>query len=231
MGSSMMERGELADRHSAGKALASQLLEKNYDKPVVLAVPRGGVPLAAEIASALHAPLDLLLVRKIGVPGHEEVALGAVMDGESPELIINEMTRKSCGISDSELKSIETRELAEIERRRRKYLHGREPVHIEGCTAIVVDDGIATGATMRAALAGLKRRKPAQLILAVGVAPLDIFDQMFSQVNDVFCLVTPEILHAVGLHYRNFDQVSDEEVMNLLEAARLSAGSPTTVRG
>lgn len=223
MGSSMMERGELENRRSAGQALASRLLEKHYDKPVVLALPRGGVPVAAEIASALHAPLDLLLVRKIGVPGHEELALGAVMDGDPPELIVNEAIRMSCGISDAELKTIEARELAEIERRRQKYLHGREPVSVEGCTAIVVDDGIATGATMRAALAGLKRRKPARLILAVGVAPLDIFDQMFSQANDVFCLVTPESLHAVGLHYGNFDQVSDEEVINLLEAARLPA--------
>ncbi len=223
MGSSMMERGELDSRHSAGQALASRLFEKHYDKPVVLALPRGGVPVAAEIASALHAPLDLLLVRKIGVPGHEELALGAVMDGEHPELILNEAIRMSCGISDAELKRIEARELVEIERRRQKYLHGREPVSVEGCTAIVVDDGIATGATMRAALVGLKHRKPARLVLAVGVAPLDIFDQMFSQVNDVFCLVTPESLHAVGLHYRNFDQVSDEEVINLLEAARLPA--------
>lgn len=223
MGSSMMERGELDNRRSAGQALASRLLEKHYDKPVVLALPRGGVPVAAEIASALHAPLDLLLVRKIGVPGHEELALGAVMDGEPPELIVNEAIRMSCGISDAELKTIETRELAEIERRRQKYLHGREPVSVEGCTAIVVDDGIATGATMCAALAGLKRRKPARLILAVGVAPLDIFDQMFSQASDVFCLVTPESLNAVGLHYGNFDQVSDEEVMDLLEAARLPA--------
>ena len=224
MGSSMMERGELANRHSAGKTLASQLLEKNYDKPVVFALPRGGVPVAAEIASALQAPLDLLLVRKIGVPGHEEIALGAVMDGEPPELIINEAIRMSCGISDSELKLVEARELAEIERRRQKYLHGRDPVPVQGCTAIVVDDGIATGATMRAALAGLRRRKPALLVLAVGVAPLNIFDQMFTQVNDVFCLVTPEALHAVGLHYRNFDQVSDEEVISLLEtAARQSA--------
>ena len=223
MGSSMIERGELENRHSAGKALASQLLEKNYDKPVVLALPRGGVPVAAEIASALHAPLDLLLVRKIGVPGHEEVALGAVMDGEHPELIVNEAIRLSCGISDAELESIKARELAEIDRRRQTYLQGRAPVQVEGCTAIVVDDGIATGATMRAALAGLRRRKPARLVLAVGVAPLDIFDQMFSQVNDVFCLVTPEILHAVGLHYLDFAQVSDEEVIKLLEAARLSA--------
>ena len=190
MGSSMMERGELDNRRSAGQALASQLLEKHYDKPVVLALPRGGVPVAAEIASALHAPLDLLLVRKIGVPGHEELALGAVMDGEPPVLIVNEAIRMSCGISDAELKTVEARELAEIERRRQKYLHGKSP-SVEGCTAIVVDDGIATGATMRAALAGLKRRNPARLVLAVGVAPLDIFDQMFSQANDVFCLVTP----------------------------------------
>lgn len=223
MGSTMMERGELKNRHSAGKALASRLLEKNYKNPVVLALPRGGVPVAAEIASALHAPLDLLLVRKIGVPGQEEVALGAIVDGEHPELIVNEAIRASCGISDVDLDRIQTRELAEIDRRRKKYLHGRDPVSVTGCTAIVVDDGIATGATMRAALAGLKRRNPARLVLAVGVAPLDIFDQLFSQVNDVFCLVTPEPLHAVGLHYRDFDQVSDEEVMDLLEAANKPA--------
>ena len=220
MGSSMMERGELENRRSAGQALASRLLEKNYENPVVLALPRGGVPVAAEIASALHAPLDLLLVRKIGVPGQEEVALGAVVDGEHPELIINELIRKTCGISEAELNRIEARELDEIERRRRLYLQDRHPVPVAGCTAIVVDDGIATGATMRAALAGLRRRKPARLVLAVGVAPLDIFDQMFSEVNDVFCLVTPEPLHAVGLHYRDFDQVSDQEVINVLEASQ-----------
>ncbi len=216
---SIMERGELENRHSAGKALAIRLLEKNYVKPVVLALPRGGVPVAVEIATALHAPLDLLLVRKIAVPGHPEVALGAISDGESPELIINEVMRTSCDISDAALKQVETRELAEIERRREKYLQGRDPVPVEGCTAIVVDDGIATGATMRAALAGLRRRKPARIIVAVGVAPLDVFDQLFSQVDDVFCLVTPEILHAVGFHYRNFDQVSDAEVRDLLGTA------------
>lgn len=223
MGSTMMERGELENRQSAGKALASRLLEKSYEKPIVLALPRGGVPVAAEIASALHAPMDLLLVRKIGVPGQEEVALGAVIDGEHPDLIINEAIRRSCGIGDAELTRLETRAREEIERRRRLYLHGRDQVSVTGCTAIVVDDGIATGATVRAALAGLKRRKPARLVLAVGVAPMDIFDQMFSQVDDVFSLLTPDTLHAVGLHYRNFDQVSDVEVMDLLEAARKPA--------
>lgn len=205
-----------ADRSEAGRLLAERVLKKHYADPVVLALPRGGVAVAVEVAKALSAPLDLVLVRKIGVPYQPELALAAVVDGEHPELVVNEDVRRMSGVSDAELEAGKARELAEIDRRRTYYLKGRERVAVAGKTAIVIDDGIATGATTRAALKALRRANPKKLVLAVPVAPPDTVEQLRAEVDDIVCLETPEPFYAIGLYYYDFTQVSDEEVVNLL---------------
>lgn len=213
-----------ADRAEAGRALAKVLADKGYRDPVVLALPRGGVAVALEVAKALGAPLDLVLVRKIGVPYQPELALAAVVDGEHPELVINEDVRRMSGVSDADLERGKARELAEIDRRRAYYLKGRERVPVAGRTAIVVDDGIATGATTRAALKALRRANPDKLVLAVPVAPPDTLAKLRGEVDEVVCLETPEPFYAIGLYYYDFTQVSDEEVVALL--AQMKAPSP-----
>jgi putative phosphoribosyl transferase len=207
-----------ADRVEAGRALAARLVEKKYEKPVVLALPRGGVPVGAEVATALGAPLDIVLVRKIGVPYQPELAVAAVVDGEHPELVINEDVRRLADVSQEEIERAKVRELAEIDRRRALYLKGRDRVPIAGATVIVIDDGIATGATVRAALKALRRGKPKKLVLAVAVAPPDTIAMLRAEVDEIVCLETPEPFHAIGLYYRDFAQVSDEQVIALLAA-------------
>ncbi len=162
-----------ATRADAGQQLAAVLATRNYLDPVVLALPRGGVPVAASIAAALHAPLDLVMARKIGVPGHEEVAAGAVVNGDDPHLVVNPSVLAAAGLSEAKVRTLAERELVTIRKRREQYLAGREPVDLRGRTAIVVDDGIATGATMRVALQAVisRRRGPGRVVLAVPVAP------------------------------------------------------------
>ena len=206
------------NRSEAGRKLADILVRMALPRPVVLALPRGGVPLGVEIARALAAPLDLLLVRKIGAPGQPELALGAVVDGERPELVVNRDVQAACGVTDAQLHDAERRQLAEIERRRAVYLKGRAPVALSGASAIVVDDGIATGATVRAALRAVRRRNPARLVLAVGVAPPDAIAMLRDEVDDVVCLLTPEPLRAVGLYYDDFSQLDDDDVVALLKS-------------
>ncbi|MHA1190311.1 MAG: phosphoribosyltransferase, partial [Alphaproteobacteria bacterium] len=206
-----------ANREVAGKALAEKLAARKFEDPVILALPRGGVPVGAEIAKALNAPLDIVLVRKIGVPFQPELAMAAVVDGDHPDLVINEDVRRMAGVSDEELREAEKRQLEEIGRRRELYLKGRERPSITGATAIVVDDGIATGATVRAALKALRRRKPKKLVLAVAVAPQDTVDRLKEEVDELICLTIPEPFYAIGLYYRDFSQVGDAEVIALLE--------------
>lgn len=215
-----------ADRSQAGRMLAERLAEKRYAKPVVLALPRGGVPVAAEVARALDAPLDLVLVRKIGVPYQPELALAAVVDGAKPELVVNEDIRRMTGISDEQLERLMAHEIAEIERRRRIYLEGRDRIPIEGATAIVIDDGIATGATVRAALRALRRGKPDKLVLAVPVAPPDTVEDLRSEVDEIVCLQTPDPFYAIGAFYRDFTQTSDEEVVAILAQASARRSGP-----
>lgn len=205
-----------ADRTEAGLALAEKLAKKKYEKPVVLALPRGGVPVAAEVAKALSAPLDLVLVRKIGVPSQPELALAAIVDGDKPELVINEDVRHLVRVTDEEFEESQARALEEIERRRALYLRGRDRVQIEDKTAIVVDDGIATGATIRAALKALRRHKPKRLVLAVAVAPPDTIEKLSTEVDDIVCLETPDPFYAISPYYHDFRQVRDEEVVVLL---------------
>lgn len=210
-----------ANRTDAGKALARALSKRTWTgRVVVLALPRGGVPVAAEIARALDAPLDLLLVRKIGAPGQPELAVAAVVDGAPPQIVVDEPAAAVMGVDREYIESRAQRELLEIARRRHVYLKDREPLPVQGCTAIVVDDGVATGTTVRAALRALRQRMPSRTVLAVPVAPSESLAELADEVDEIVCLAQPCPFHAVGLHYADFHQVEDGEVIAALEAAR-----------
>src|SRR5664279_4269405 len=204
------------DRTDAGRRLAKALARYKGQHPVVLALPRGGVPVAAEVAAALDAPLDLILVRKIGVPFQKELAMGAVVDGAEPVIVRNEEVIRLTGVSESEFNATRDQELAEIERRRQRYLGNRPHPKLSGRTVIVVDDGIATGATTRAALRAIRMRKPSKLVLAVPVAPTETLKKLRGEVDDIVCLEDYEDFGAIGLFYSDFRQVSDSEVGALL---------------
>jgi putative phosphoribosyl transferase len=209
-----------ANRAEAAHALARRLAAMNLAPPiVVLALPRGGVPIAAEIARALHAALDLVLVRKIGVPWQPELALAAVVDGETPQIVVDDAVLGISGVDRDYIETQALNELKEIDRRRLVYLRGRAPLPLAGTTAVVVDDGIATGTTMRAALKALRTRRPARLVLAVPVAPHDTVEALRTEVDDLVCLAEPEPFHAIGLHYADFHQVGDDEVIAALDEA------------
>jgi putative phosphoribosyl transferase len=217
-----------ADRRDAGRRLASALMKFRDKDAVVLALPRGGVPVAFEIAQALHAPLDVALVRKIGAPGHEELGLGAVVDGAHPQIVLNEDIVREIQPGAAYLEAEIARQLAEIERRRRLYRGGDPPPEIAGRTTIVVDDGIATGGSVKAVLRALARVKPGRLVLAVPVAPRDSLDELSAEADEVICLKSPDPFFAVGMHYRDFSQTSDKEVTELLH--RSKASSPNQAR-
>jgi putative phosphoribosyl transferase len=204
------------DRNDAGRQLASRLKSFRGSDPVVLALPRGGVPIGAEIARAIDAPLDIVLVRKIGVPFQPELALGAIVDGEVPELLIDDQLMTLLAIPQRYVDDQRLRQLKEIERRRRLYLAGRPPVAVAGRTAIVVDDGIATGYTMRAALRAIRRRGPRHLVLAVPVAPPETVAALAAEVDEIVCLSTPDHFGAIGQFYADFRQVEEAEVIALL---------------
>jgi predicted phosphoribosyltransferase len=184
---------------------------------VVLALPRGGVPVAAEVAAALHAPLDLILVRKIGVPMQPELAMGAVVDGPEPHVVRNDEVIDSSGVSEEEFAAIRDRELLEIERLRQKYLGNRARAEVAGRAAIVIDDGIATGATIRAALHAVRPRGPQCLVLAVPVAPSSTLLELREEVNEIVCLEHHESFGAIGFYYRDFRQVDDQDDQEVME--------------
>jgi len=204
------------DRMDAGRQLAKALARYKAQRPVVLALPRGGVPVAAEVATAFDAPLDLILVRKIGVPFQPELAMGAVVDGGKPVIVRNEDVISLTGVSEQEFKATCDQQLAEIERRRKLYLGGRPHPQIAGRTVIVVDDGIATGATTRAALQAIRMRKPSKLVLAVPVAPTESLKELRGEADEIICLEDYEDFGAIGLFYSDFHQVSDTEVIEIL---------------
>jgi putative phosphoribosyl transferase len=209
-----------ADRGAAGRALGQRLRALQLPPPlVVLALPRGGVPVGAAVAQALQAPLDLLLVRKIGAPWQPELALAAVVEGDPPDIVIDEALQCGVGPHREYIAAQAQLQLQEIARQRRVYLSGRTALPVEGSTVIVVDDGIATGTTVRAALQALRRRRPAALVLAVPVAPRDTLEQLRGQVDQLVCLATPVPFFAVGEHYVRFPQVEDQEVIDALDAA------------
>lgn len=215
-----------ADRSEAGRKLAVRLKHLKVPHPVVLALPRGGVPVGFEVARTLAAPLDLVLVRKIGAPGQEELAVGAIAEGEPPELVTDEDVAGWLSVSKEYLDNAKQAALQEIARRRERYLGDRQPAEVTGHTAIVVDDGVATGATMLAALRATRRRKPAHLVLAVPVAPEDTLDRLRKEVDEAVCLETPPDFYAVGQFYRAFPQLRDEEVVELLDQARAFSSTP-----
>ena len=204
------------DRIEAGRALARALVRYKADKPVVLALPRGGVPVAAEVATALDAPLDLVLVRKIGVPYQPELAAGAVVDGQRPVVVRNDMIIRHTDVSEADFAAVRDRELAEIERRRKLYLGDRPHPRLEDRTVIIVDDGIATGATTRAALRAIRTRKPRKLVLAVPVAPTSSLSELKDEADDIVCLEDHENFDAIVSFYCDFTQVDDVTVTELL---------------
>jgi predicted phosphoribosyltransferase len=208
-----------SDRTDAGRRLAARLTELQLESPIVYALPRGGVPVAVEVARALHAPLDLLIVRKIGAPGYPEVAMGAVVDGDDPQLILNDDVYASAGSDAAGLERATRAELAEIERRRNRYLGDRPPLDPAGRTVVVVDDGLATGATAKAALASLRRMNAGRTVVAVPVAPAETLREMRAVADDVIFLETPLEFWAIGQFYRDFHQLTDAETVRLLEQA------------
>jgi putative phosphoribosyl transferase len=208
-----------ADRRDAGRRLAARLLTYKDAHPVVLALPRGGVPVGYEVAKQLGAPLDVVLVRKIGAPLQPELALGAIVEGNPVQRFINEDIVAALAVPKSFIEEEVARETGEIERRRSTYLRGRAPVAVRGRTAIVVDDGIATGATMRAALRAVRLREPSRLVLAVPVAPASTIDELRTEVDDIVCLLAPGDLGAIGFFYRDFRQLDDKDVIELLRDA------------
>jgi putative phosphoribosyl transferase len=213
------------DRRDAGRQLAEALARYRQHNPVVLALPRGGVPVGFEVAKALGAPLDVLIGRKIGAPGRPELGIGAIIDGSEPHLVLNEEVIRQVKPPAAYIDEEKQRQLAEIERRRRRYLGDRPAIPVEERTAIVVDDGIATGGTFRAALRGIRGSNPARLVLAVPVAPADSLADLSRDCDDAVCLATPEPFYAVGAHYRDFTQTEDEEVIRLLAEARNWSGA------
>lgn len=219
-----------ADRTAAGEALADRLrlLPVANDAPLVLALPRGGVPVAAAVARALHAPLDLLLVRKIGAPSQPELAVAALVDGARPEVVLDPAMCERFGADETYLAGKARLAIEENERRRALYLAGRKAWPVAGRNVIVVDDGIATGTTMRAALQALRRQRPKRLVVAVPVASREAAARLRGEADEWLCLAEPVPFEAVGRHYRLFDQVGDDEVVQALDAAAAAVGNDPT---
>jgi predicted phosphoribosyltransferase len=206
------------DRFEAGRLLASRLSHlANRSDVVVLALPRGGVPVGFEVAKALNAPLDVFVVRKLGVPGHKELAMGAIASGGVR--VLNEDVVRAFGIPDEVVDMVAAEEERELQRREREYRDGRPPIDVRGRAVILVDDGLATGSSMRVAALALKQKNPTQIVVAVPVASPDTCAEFESEVDQVICAVTPEPFRAVGQWYRDFSQTSDEEVRELLRRA------------
>ena len=215
----MMRTSRFKDRKEAGRMLADVVRGLNLKNPLVLALPRGGVPVGFEVAKELNAPLDILLVRKIGAPGHEEFGIGALVDGASPQVVIDERTAKMVGADKAYIDREVERQLAELERRRAAYCSG-PAIPLEGKIVVLVDDGIATGGTVRAALQALDQAGVALIVLALPVAPSSSLHEIAPLTDEIVCLMTPDPFYAVGAHYEHFDQTDDAEVVQLLEEAR-----------
>ena len=206
------------DRTDAGRKLAARL--KHYadrEDVLVLALPRGGVPVAYEVAKELNAPLDVFLVRKLGVPGHEELAMGAIASGGVR--VLNEDIVNYLGIPNEVIDAVAANEQRELERRARAYRGDRPPPDVKDRIVILIDDGLATGSTMRAAAESLRLQKPRRIVVAVPVSSPEVCDEFRSEVDEIVCAITPEHLQGVGLWYKDFSQVSDEEVRELLKRA------------
>ena len=210
---------DFADRAEAGRRLAAKLEPMQLDRPIVLALPRGGVPVAAKVAAAIDRPLDVLFVRKIGMPSHPELAIAAVVDGAHPQMVRNEHVLERVPVDEAYIVRERDRELAEIERRRSLYCGERPAPDVEGRTVLVVDDGVATGTTVRAALAALKRSGADRIILAVPVIAPDTAREFRGDGFEVVSVLEPDDFQAVGQFYQDFHQLADREVVELLRQA------------
>lgn len=204
------------DRRDAGRRLAALLLGYSDQNPIVLALPRGGVPVAQQVAETLGAPLDVVIVRKIGVPGQRELAMGAVADIGQSVTVRNEAIIRMAQVSERQFDEVCASELAEARRRRKLYIGGRPRPRLKDRTVIVVDDGIATGASMLAALKAVRKEHPRRLVLAVPVAASTTLETLRDEADDTVCVEERDDLHAIGLYYEDFDQVSDDEVIAAL---------------
>jgi predicted phosphoribosyltransferase len=204
------------NRQQAGQLLAKVLASYGHCRPIVLALPRGGVPVAAEVAHSLHAPLGLMLVRKIGAPDQPELAMGALADGMPPLVLRNEQVIRLLGVDARDFERVRDREIAEIERRRQAYLAGRKRLDVAGRTVILVDDGVATGMTMHAAAKAVSAQGAMRVVIAVPVAAASVAVELRREADTVVCLKEPVDLLAIGYHYDDFAQVGDDEVRRLL---------------
>ena len=213
------------DRFEAGRVLASRL-EAYADRPeaIVLGLPRGGVAVAYEVARALHLPLDVFIVRKLGVPGQEELAMGAIASGGVR--VLNQAVIRALGLSQADVTDVIRREEQELRRREEQFRGNRPPLDLKGKTVIVVDDGLATGATMWAAITAVRQQQPAKIVMAVPVADPSGCESFRQIADEVVCAITAEPLHAVGLWYQEFPQLTDEEVRDLLARAEQMVPSP-----
>lgn len=221
-----MADGVFRDRRAAGRVLAELLVaDRDRDDVVVLGLPRGGVPVAYEVAHALGAPLDVFLVRKLGIPGHEELAMGAI--AEDGTLVVDDDVVRGAGISPDLVRRVADAERDELERQDRVYRAGRPPLDVRGKTVILVDDGLATGWSMRAAVTALRTLDPASIVVAVPTAPHSTCRELGELVDDVVCASTPSPFFAVGLSYWDFAQTSDDEVRALLRQRAAEARSST----
>jgi putative phosphoribosyl transferase len=212
------------NRRDAGQQLAKKLMKyRPQPNLLVLALPRGGVPVAFEVAMALNAPLDIFLVRKLGVPGHEELAMGAIASGGVR--VLNQSVIRNLQISQNDIEVVARQEQAELERREHLYRGEHPTSELHGRTIILVDDGLATGATMSAAVTALRQQQPARIVVAIPVAVSETCDAFRDHVDEIICAVTPEPFYAVGLWYKDFSQTTDEEVRDLLTRANQRAAS------
>jgi putative phosphoribosyl transferase len=212
------------DRTEAGQRLAAQLGDLADGDSVVLALPRGGVPVGFEVAQALNIPLDVCVVRKLGTPGQEELAMGAIASGGVR--VVNWDVIDTFAISTQQIDAVATREARELERREREYRGSRERVDVRGRTVILVDDGLATGSTMRAAIAAVRQQRPKKVVVAVPVAARSTCADLQEEADEMVCLYAPLQFYAVGQWYQNFSQTTDEEVRELLERAAERAQRP-----
>jgi putative phosphoribosyl transferase len=214
------------NRETAGRMLARQLMSYAHTNAVVLGIPRGGVPVAKEVADALGAPLDVIVVRKLGAPGQPELGIGAVVDGDHPRAIFNQDIIEHLGVSDEYMDAEIARQLKEVNRRESAYRGGSAKILLTGKTVIVVDDGIATGSSVRAALRGVRRQKPKRLILATPVASPESVEALRSDADEIICLETPEDFFAVGQFYRDFHQTTDDQVKAILRKKQPAETQP-----
>lgn len=218
------------DREEAGRMLADALEGLELPEPVVLALPRGGVPVAAQVAARLGAPLDVVIVRKVGAPGNPELAAAAIVDGNPPDVVLNREIVEAYGLGDDALSVLVAAERPELERRSAVFRRRRHAASVRGRTVILVDDGAATGTTMKVAARAIRRRGPAQIVIALPVASTDAIKDLEPEADQIVCLAQPPRFRALGYHYSDFHQLDDAEVLSLVDDAarrrRAASGLP-----